>query len=98
MNTCFCFDDPGTVNVFLYQPIPPRNAPPPFPVGLVESNGNSMLQSWGKSIFLHLESSKFAASALIVLSFIKRQSASNRIERAFCACADKKHKRIAVNR
>src|SRR5436189_3815081 len=45
------FEDTGTENILRYQPIPPRKAPPPVPVGLVESNGNSMLQSCGRSRF-----------------------------------------------
>ncbi len=46
----------GSVNVFLYQPIPPRNAPPPVPVGLVLSKGISILQSCGRFRLRHAAS------------------------------------------
>src|SRR6195952_975824 len=47
IKTFLPLEEAGNVNVFRYQPIPPRNAPPPVPVGLVESKGSSILQSCG---------------------------------------------------
>src|SRR5436190_12501366 len=59
----FPLSDPGSVNVLRYQPMPPLNAPPPFPVGLVLSKGSSTLQSCGRLSLRHESSLKVADEA-----------------------------------
>src|SRR5689334_15554657 len=53
------------VKVLRYQPMPPRNAPPPLPVGLSLSKGSSMLQSCGRSRLRHAASLKAGEEASV---------------------------------
>src|ERR1700712_5520051 len=66
IKTFLPLEEAGNVNVFRYQPMPPRNAPPPVPVGLVESKGSSMLQSCGSCKPRQAESLKFSLAASVV--------------------------------
>src|SRR6185503_2011933 len=63
INTFLFLADAGNTNVLRYHPVPPRNAPPPVPVGLSLSNGNSMLQSCGSESERQVASLKAGCSA-----------------------------------
>src|ERR1035438_7229442 len=90
----------GSTKRLRYQPIPPRKAPPPTPLGPAESKGNSMLQSCGKVTVRQAASSMatalypFAASSLnfqLLLKFIFL------VDRNWAAAIPPQRKAITIN-
>src|SRR6185437_15664807 len=80
----FPFCAAGTVNVLRYQPVPPVVNPPPTWLIAALLKGDelpgksSMLQSCGRSIFRHPESSNFTFSAPCAPPRKKIQLSSNK--------------------
>src|SRR5215213_4223728 len=81
----FSFSDAGTINVFLYQPVPPRRAPPPVPVGLALSKGNSILQSCGRFSVRHAASLMFGSLYALKLSNLNFHPSLNCFFELCCA-------------
>src|SRR6266581_3498771 len=87
METFLPFHSSGTLNVFLYQPIPAGKYPPSPPVRFLGLISPSILQSCGKSKTRHFESSKLGCSALVTPSLVNRQPSSKDTERLEAVCA-----------